>query len=655
MLISTICEFLIKTVPNAYIRGESFSTYADSKGEARVRAREGERFIISATGYEEKELIVTCRDVEVYLSERPYKISEILVESKPLRMIERTKTIEHVKEVEIQIPYAKPEEALRYVPGMSFEGKDVAGSVPAVRGLARFRTAIYLENIRISTEREIGPSLFYAVPDVLERIEVIKGGSTVFGSDAIGGSVIYFPKGVRSPNEFKLSYNSNNGLIGGYVGYKPLKWIYLGFGGYNANNYYFPDTIKGSGFYSSDMIQARNSSYKKYSAIVSAEYGGIKLSFISFLSRDLYRSFKTSATNYYPEINENFVLFGFRGLELGFHNYFNLSRKLKRSDTTENRRSGNDFFLRFYRDVFGVEVGFDYFGRWNVFSEVYNNGNFSYYELKNATSHEYGIFSLWNRNMENLELSVGVRLGLYSNSSSKNVRVFPTGHIGVVYGFGKYYLRGNLIGSYRFPNFLETHAYSPRPRGFIEGNPNLQPEKGITLEGAFGSRVFEVSAFGIFVRDFIEMYKNGVVGEDTVFSYKNLPELARILGLEGKANFGLSRLQINTSVTLMVGESGSEGISSVPNPRIYLRLDYQGDFSPYVGFFYQSRAIRIASIEEEKPEFLIVDVGTRFRRGKWSISAGINNINNAIAYRTLDPAQIPEPGRSLFLNLKYSF
>ncbi len=80
-----------------------------------------------------------------------------------------------------------------------------------------------------------------------------------------------------------------------------------------------------------------------------------------------------------------------------------------------------------------------------------------------------------------------------------------------------------------------------------------------------------------------------------------------------------------------------------------------GGISPYLNLFYQAKASEVAEIEEKKPEFLIVDLGVRFRKGRWSLNLGVHNLNNAIAYKTLDPAQIPQPGRSLFANLRYSF
>jgi len=164
-----------------------------------------------------------------------------------------------------------------------------------------------------------------------------------------------------------------------------------------------------------------------------------------------------------------------------------------------------------------------------------------------------------------------------------------------------------------------------------------------------------VVAFGIFVNDFIEMYRRGIMDGDTVYSYKNLPEIAQIFGLEGKAQLTISNFHINPSITLLEGRSGGEKISDIPPPRISLRLGYLGEFSPYLNLFYQAKASEVADIEEKKPEFLIVDLGVRFRKGRWSLNLGVQNLNNAVAYKTLDPAQIPQPGRSLFANLRYSF
>ncbi len=658
-VISQVCEFVIKTQPGAYIKGETFSIYADNSGLAKVKARKGERIVIKAIGYEPYEFNAKCEDVEITLNPRPYKLSEIIVESEPIKLTEKTKTVEHIKGEDLNFQGSaiiKPEEVLMFVPGVAYEGKDVVGSVPAVRGMARFRTVVFLENMKVSTEREIGPSLFYASPDVLERAEVFKGGATVFGSDAIGGSVLYFLKGIHSQNEVKLSYNSNNGLIGTYLGYKPLENFYIGFGGYNANNYYFPDTVKGNGFYSPSLIGAKNSSFKKYTFTSSFSFKGINASLVAFLGRDIYRAYKSSSINYYPEINEFYGFLNTRFFEMGFHRYYTLSRNIKRGDTTNNPRKGDDLSLRVFYPFGDFVIGADYFGRYNVNSEVYKNGELQYNELKNATLHEYGLFALGSKRFSNLEVSGGLRGGVYSSSNLKGVKFAPSGHFGGVYSFGDFFIRGNIMASYRFPHFLETHAYSPRPRGFLKGNPDLQPEKALTVEGAFGSTVFELVAFGTFVRDFIEMYKVGInENGDTVFSYKNLPEVATIFGVEGKGNLKFGNVYLNPGITFMEGEAGRVKLSDVPPLRMFLKMGYNSRVSPFINLFYQAEAKEVAEIEEEKPQFLTVDVGLNISFGNLAGVIGIYNLNNAIAYRSLDPSSLPQPGRSMFLHLRYSF
>lgn len=652
------CEFIIKTVPNAHIKGESFSTYADKEGYARVRANEGERITISAVGYSPAQIKAECKDVEVALEERPFKMSEIIVESAPLRMVEKTKTVEHIDERDMGFqtsPYMKPEEMFMFVPGVIYEGKDVAGSVPGVRGLARFRTVVYLQNMKVSTEREIGPSLFYAVPDVIDRGEIFKGGSTVFGSDAIGGSVLYFLKGTHSPNEIKLSYNSNNGLLGGYIGLKPISQVYIGFGGYNANNYYFPDTTKTDLI---SMIPANPSSFKKYSLNLSFKLKDFSVSGVSFLARDLYRAYKSSSINYYPEINENYIFLNFKNIEVGFHNYYTLSRKIKSSDTTDNRRFGNDLSVRFVYDFKNFALGLDYFGRYKVYSRVYENGNWSYDELEDASLNEFGGFILGNISRGLTEFSYGGRLGIFSASNVKNPKLSPALHFGVVQGIKDFYVRSNLILSYRFPSFLETNAYSPRPRGFLTGNPELKPENALTIEASLGYKSYlEITGFFIGVRNYIEMKKLDTLSSsgDTIYTYQNLPETGIITGVEFKGNLEYGFIRLRPGLTFMEGESGKEVLSDIPPPRIYLRFETLNFVSLYANLFYQAKTLEVAEIEEEREAFYTLDIGLSSKYKNFTFNIGVHNVTNQIGYRSLDPASLPQPGRSLFVHTRYTF
>ena len=80
-------------------------------------------------------------------------------------------------------------QALENVPGVSFisEGQ---GAVPAIRGLARGRSLILLDGSRVSTERRAGPNAAFLDPADIARVEIARGpGSVAYGSDAFGGII----------------------------------------------------------------------------------------------------------------------------------------------------------------------------------------------------------------------------------------------------------------------------------------------------------------------------------------------------------------------------------------------------------------------------------------------------------------------------------
>ena len=80
-------------------------------------------------------------------------------------------------------------QSLLHVAGVSTiaEGQ---GAVPAVRGLARGRTLILLDEGRVSTERRAGPNASFLDPEAIRSVEVARGpGSVAYGSDAFGGVI----------------------------------------------------------------------------------------------------------------------------------------------------------------------------------------------------------------------------------------------------------------------------------------------------------------------------------------------------------------------------------------------------------------------------------------------------------------------------------
>ncbi|HSR66325.1 MAG TPA: TonB-dependent receptor [Acidobacteriota bacterium] len=80
-------------------------------------------------------------------------------------------------------------EAVENVAGVSTTS-DLHASVPIVRGLSGGRTLILLDGGRVTSERRAGPSATYLDPFFLEGVEVSRGpGSVAYGSDAFGGII----------------------------------------------------------------------------------------------------------------------------------------------------------------------------------------------------------------------------------------------------------------------------------------------------------------------------------------------------------------------------------------------------------------------------------------------------------------------------------
>ncbi len=79
--------------------------------------------------------------------------------------------------------------ALENVPGVSAVAEGQS-AVPAIRGLARGRTLMLLDGTRLFSERRAGPSVSFLAPDSLDRIDVVRGPASVaYGSDAFGGVI----------------------------------------------------------------------------------------------------------------------------------------------------------------------------------------------------------------------------------------------------------------------------------------------------------------------------------------------------------------------------------------------------------------------------------------------------------------------------------
>jgi outer membrane receptor protein involved in Fe transport len=85
-------------------------------------------------------------------------------------------------------------------------------AVPSLRGMARGRTLILIDGARVTAERRAGPSATFLDPFVLEDLQVARGpGSVAYGSDAFGGVIHARTRQVDAGAEPTLRFRATAG------------------------------------------------------------------------------------------------------------------------------------------------------------------------------------------------------------------------------------------------------------------------------------------------------------------------------------------------------------------------------------------------------------------------------------------------------------
>ncbi|NPA80489.1 MAG: TonB-dependent receptor [Thermotogae bacterium] len=647
------CSVKVRTIPNTFVRTHELGTYADAHGIAILKVKDGDTLLLKHVGFRDTSIVVSCsrREIEVVMEPSLIMFPDVVVEktigenvsTRPVRAVSRESIIYP------SVPFLRPDDLLEEVQGVFFVGKDPTASVPAVRGLAYFRTLVILDFFRLSTEREIGPSLFFAPSGVVREVEVAEGGGVPFGSDAMGGTVIYLLKGVGSPPEFSLSLRSNPLSYSLYASTTPFDSAYVGVASSSMFGYRYPDTTLSNGFWGRGALEAPASN-RKFATVVEWRRWGVSLKGAFFGVRDFYRAYKGTA--HYPRIDHLFLMLGSRYLSGGYHGYTTVMRK----GPTENIRTGRDATLRFQYDRGELHVGVAYFGRFGVRSSILEEGVWMYDEISDGYTHDLGIFVFGERSLRNLMLSFGGRLGLYRATNVSGWKPANAFNLGFRLSAGDWSLFGNLETSYRFPTLSESMSYSPHPRGFLLGNPDLEPERGLGGDVGCawerGGLRGEALLFATSIDNYIDLVVEDTLTPegDTIFRYHNVPGNVIVRGLElrGRWNAGSFGLEGGYA---WIGSAGATVISGIPPSHLFGRLEWRGPVKAYLKILYQPTVEEVSPIEIPRSSSMTLTLGVRGRFRGVDIDAGVSNLTNSLAYRTLNPKSLPLPGRGFFLNL----
>ncbi|HKQ59520.1 MAG TPA: TonB-dependent receptor [Candidatus Eisenbacteria bacterium] len=166
-------------------------------------------------------------------------------------------------------------DVLQTLPGVDMSKDSPWEQRPALRGLGGQRVLVLMDGSPINSARGNGPHPSLVDPGQIERVEVVRGPSSVaYGSDALGGAIniitrdALLPEGDNFRGSAVLGVSSVDRQRNGYLELMPRLGkltAFISSGGRRALNYALPD-VQGI------ERKVANSGFKDYNALANLRY-----------------------------------------------------------------------------------------------------------------------------------------------------------------------------------------------------------------------------------------------------------------------------------------------------------------------------------------------------------------------------------------------
>jgi outer membrane receptor protein involved in Fe transport len=573
-------------------------------------------------------------------------------------------------------------------------------AVPVVRGLARGRTLVMLDDGRVSAERRAGASASYLNPFALEAVEVVRGpGSVAYGSDALGG-IVHARTPMPEPGVLGFRYRFTAGAGGspeatGGLGAN----VPVGRGAFSLNLYQ-----RSQGDYESPAGTQDNSSVRDRGFVVRGlvPLGRTRLwaSFQLDQVRDMGKpqaDLPTTRTFYPSEDSSRFTLgmdvpgvAGFSSLELrAFLGSYGIvtNRQRQPNETTTLRNALSDVDAKDYsvrllgRRSFGaagMRIGVDVNGRTGLtalnvvesFDEAGSpTGRTTEVAVEDADRTDLGAFVEGDLPLagEKLTLTAGLRGdhvttrntgGWYGDLSTSDGAL--SGFATLSWAFAsEWNLSAQFSRGFRDPTLSDRYFRGVSGRGFVVGNPGLAAETSnqwdLSVRGRAGLVNLGLSGYVYRIEDLIERYRDG-----NDFRFRNRGE-TEIRGLELEADVRVApHLVVRVTGSLSQGRILDDGTwaPDILPPTAQLIVDHE----PFGGFFWRARFVAMG--RDEKPgasEVVVAGYGRLDLSAGWRFS---DHLTVAVSARNLfdkayagssDENDVLAPGRGAILTLSGSF
>ena len=579
-------------------------------------------------------------------------------------------------------------EILENVPGVSVisEGQS---ATPAIRGLARGRTSIMVDGSRASSERRAGANASFLDPAIVERVEVARGPASVaYGSDAMGGVIAARTRGPDYTRPLQVRFA---GTLGG--GLSEVSGDLEVAAGYGNGGILVG--VRGRDFDSYDSPEGPvpDSGWRDGGARVRWEHATpsavLSVGWQTDLGRDIGRPRSdvdvvkvTTPAEDSHRLTVSYgrgSLGGFRRLRLdGLLGSVRQQTNQDRLPTSTRPRSleqaevgSREFQLRATADrTFGnarLQFGGDVDGRHGLES---TDTVISYSALgtvmttqttpsiENGKRTDAGVFTQADVQVaRRLRLSGGIRGdvvhsanegGYFGDREVTNANVAGSA-AATFMPLASLTLTGQLSRGFREPMLMDRFYRGPVGRGFIEGNPDLEPETSLQLDviARYDTGVVALSSalYDYRISNLIERYQAG----PNSFLFRNR-SAARIRGVELEARAALPHAFV-VSVTAQSsrGRDDDDGTpldDIAPASISFVTRHSLHAISSYVrvtGFASHNAA---GPSEVPTPSYCLIDAAASWRvTPQLQIVGTLRNLLNDSYYSSAGPRWVYAPGR----------
>lgn len=562
-------------------------------------------------------------------------------------------------------------EAIATTPGVSLRGEGPP-AVPVVRGLAGGRTLLIIDDARIVAERRAGPSATFVDPISLGSIEISRGpGSVAYGSDAIGGVVHLRPRDPI-PGQPDFRYDAWGAFGGLSTRSAALELSTDALGGAVLTSIHAraaDDAHDANG----DVIE--NSGYRDRGALLryvrDAEWGRLRAGVMSSVARDVGAPSTDTVQTIYPDERATLATlaldfpargawtgFGVRG---SFGTYAITTNRIRPTGVESATVKARDTSLRLSGERSAgrsrITTGVDFVSRFNLKA----TGTPASDSIDDADRYDTGVYASWSGAMTNyLQLAAGARAdqvstrnrgGFFGDRSTNDLA--SSGFVAATAGpFRGVTTTVQVASGYREPSLSDRYFRGVSGRGFVVGNPDLEPERSLQFDGGVRwtgarSRV-ALYAYDYRIRNLVERFRNG-----TDFNFRNRGE-AEVRGLELEVG---TRLPLNLDLQLGASIARGEDVDTHDPLDDIAPRTIQGTLrwaaeraSAFVTASAYGRDDRPGPVETARPGYVEIDAGTGWRvHPMFEVRIVVRNLTNADHFGSADEVAALAPGRSVMI------